>query len=135
MDDILIIVLTLAFTVLAAINQNKKKKHPAEGESKLPDFWKVLFPEAEARDVHLPEEMREMTAPVRPVPQSFKQVKRKEPSPDFQAEGVRNERVTRIPETKIPEPMETETIAESISEDFTLRKAVIYSEILRPKYF
>ncbi len=135
MDDILIIVLTLAFTILAAINQNKKKKQPEAGEARQPDFWKVLFPDAEARDVHLPEEMREMAAPVRPAPQSFKQVKRKEPSPGFQTEGVRNERVTRISETSIPVTGETESATESISEDFTLRKAVIYSEILRPKYF
>lgn len=44
MEDIVVIILTLAFTILAAVNQNKKKKAAAENKAPVPDFWKVLFP-------------------------------------------------------------------------------------------
>jgi len=135
MDDVLIIVLTLAFTILAAVNNSKKKKQPATGEARQPDFWKVLFPEAETREVNVPEDVRQVAPPVRPAPQSFKQARRREPSGNFSEEGIRNETVIKKAEAKIQGTQEAEVVEESILEDFTLRKAVIYSEILQPKYF
>ena len=130
MDDLLIIVLTLVFTVLALINQNKKKKQAAKDQ--IPDIWKTIFPDGEPEFETFSAEQATET-PVRPYVKKTGPVKRKEPFTRPAGEGIRNENVIRFGETK-PPAKETAEETETDLDCFSLRKAVIYSEILNPKY-
>ncbi len=129
MDDILIIVLTLLFTALAAINQSKKKKH-AEA-SPGPDPWKELLGipgQPDAIPFPVPE-IRHDPHPSVPVPHGLPI---QTLTPADEEEGMRNEFADALRETR-KENGETRDAEEE--EGFSLRKAVIYSEIYNPKYF
>lgn len=195
MDDLIIIILTLAFTILAAVNQNKKKKKPVPGQAPEPDFWKMLIPGNQEDDVFGPvaegekepvlrreatprqDPFQQGESPVRPGSQegaAYRVPPREEGSsvltgkipapayrksnpPDpgrqrqaqagpapkrgtftgeahesFSSEGHRNENlVSATPRESLQEEMDHPPFMD----DFSLQKAVIYREILDPKYF
>lgn len=135
MDDIIIILLTLAFTIVAAVNQSKNKKRAAQsGQERAPDFPEGFFgekrmepdprpaPRGHGETIPRVQSVKMPTIP-REIRTTF----------DAHEEGVRNEIVVgagtgksdTIPETDDPDLLER----------FTVKDAVIYSEILRPKYF
>ncbi len=174
MEDIVVIILTLAFTILAAVNQNKKKKAAAENKAPVPDFWKVLFPggadegmppqpyvvseepsgrEAGAHREGEPfEEGARVSRRITPQPASPVTVapesrfpnagfpsrattpgnRRGVHTPAFNMEG--SEKKTTPGGQQLPPPQENDE-SPSVMDDFSLRKAVIYHEILDPKYF
>ncbi len=145
MEDIVVIILTLAFTILAAVNQNKKKKAAAENKAPVPDFWKVLFPgEADdgmpAQPHARPEEPSARESGAHHGGEPFKEGarattpgnRRKVPTPAFSMEG--SGKKTTPAGQQLPPPQENDD-SPSVLDDFSLRKAVIYREILDPKYF
>ncbi len=132
MDDIIIIILTLVFTVLAFANQAKRKRQqevPAE-----PEPWGDIFREMETAGTPSPVQPGKANTPV-PGKNTGNQ-----PYPgriillDTDTEGIRNEMVV----SAVSEKKEENTILTPEvqgEEGFSLRKAVIYSIILNPKYF
>jgi hypothetical protein len=129
MDDILIIILTLLFTIFAAINQKKKKQGQEEKEG-IP--WEEIF-QGKNR-VPVPAE-EVIASPRKPQP---KPVKKSTVVPvitewEYPGEGLRNESVKMKTAQKRDDSFET-VETESYLEGFSLKKAVIYSEILSPKY-
>lgn len=145
MEDIVVIILTLAFTILAAVNQNKKKKAAAENKAPVPDFWKVLFPgEADdgmpAQPYDRREEPSDRESGGHHGGEPFKEGARATtpgslrgvPTPAFNMEGSGNKTTPRG--QQLPSLQENDE-SPSVMDDFSLRKAVIYREILDPKYF
>jgi|LSQX01.2.fsa_nt_gb hypothetical protein len=169
MEDIVIIILTLAFTILAAVNQNKKKKAATENKAPVPDFWKVLFPggaddgmpphsyavpeepsgrESEAYREEEPFEegaraSRRITpqpaSPVTVTPESRFPSRATTPgsrrgvhTPSYNLEGSGNKITPRGQQLSPPQENDE---SPSVMDDFSLRKAIIYREILDPKYF
>jgi hypothetical protein len=150
MDDILIILLTLVLTIVAAINQSKKKKQQLpDPETKEPDFWEEILqgrtPRPHPMDTdemdHYPEPVRKPEPVV--VPKQPARPIRNNPAvnPTMQfnlpKEGERNENSLRQSEIRSALEASGENAGEekSLLEDFSLKKAVIYSEIIHPKYF
>jgi len=151
MDDVIIIILTLVLTVVAAINQSKKKKQqaaPTSGDE--PDFWEEILkggkPHTDPVQTAEPVAYRE---PVKQVPAREMSKINKVPSRKAKTEnksgsyfnqdeeGGRLDEIMKYSHSKQSEEALSLEIIESepILEDFTLRKAVIYSEIINPKYF
>lgn len=152
MDDVIIIILTLVLTVVAAINQSKKKRQQQSpsGNEGEPDFWEEIL--------HV---QKPAPQPVPPSPQPIRKepvARKATPEPiksrtfsskkaksqinrsyqqAFNDEGGRNEAIlNRTHENTVGSDNLTESFnEESFLEDFSLRKAVIYSEIIKPKYF
>jgi len=131
MDDLVVIILTLIIVVLGAIGQIKKKKPaPDNGsrQSNSEDFWDLLTGEQE----FVPEQPRVTPEaepmPAEPMPQT--------PEYSFTPE---NEGVTDLTET--PDitkqsfySQEEDKKVKTDTENFSLRKAIIYSEIINRKY-
>lgn len=148
MDDVIVIILTLVLTVVAAINQSKKKKQqqaPTDNEGE-PDFWEEILlghkpapqPVPPAPQPVRKEPVARKTMPEPPKSRPFSTKKSKsQVSQAFHEEGGRNEDILmRSTVSPIGQDNTTEAISkESVLEDFSLRKAIIYSEIIKPKYF
>jgi hypothetical protein len=125
MDDLIVIILTLIILVVGIIGQSKKKKQttPVTENRKSPgNIWELIQQEMEPQ-YNIPEpefveekEVEEIVEPVKQVPYQF---------------TAKNEGVSEIKKGAHVE----NTIKEQIKkEKFSLKKAVIYSEILNRKY-
>jgi hypothetical protein len=151
MDDVIIIILTLVLTVVAAINQSKKRKQQAPAETgEEPDIWEEILQTGKQKPE--PASQREpVTVNERPTQRQAKEMNARREVPSWNTktikkpasifnhenEGGRNEDILRSSQIRQASDAATskEGSGESILEDFTLRKAVIYSEIINPKYF
>ena len=149
MDDVIVIILTLVLTIVAAINQQKKRKKQApsdeEGE---PDFWEEVFqggkteprPENAGRPVTMqPAPKPEPTDRNRQQKQPLRvaAVQNRVNLPAEPKEGERNLEVLKYTTGAkgFGSDLSAEEPAESLLDDFSLKKAVIYNEIIQPKYF
>ena len=126
MDDLVVIILTLIIVIVGVLGQVKKKKQipvVSEGKKSPENIWDLI--------------QREMN----PMPQMPQQefidddfeepeVKAKKSSYEFEAQ---NERVSAT-ENKIMEELPAKKMRKIYNEKFSLKKAVIYSEILNRKY-
>lgn len=134
MDDIVVIILTIVIAVVGALSQRKKrqqmeaaKKNPGSPSKQPMDIWEILreqstakhpFDEEDEPDVESWEEK-----PVDTVPEA-------KPTYQFVA---KNEGRSDIKETIKEEPKRKHRVLID-GEKFSLRKAVIYSEIMNRKY-
>jgi hypothetical protein len=126
MDDLVVIILTLLVAGAGIIGQLKKKKQISEGtgeQKKDGDIWDLLKEEV------FPQEKVEPPVPVNIEQEEFKPYENKQ---DYKFKA-KNESGKRKDDYKIPETKKINT-GKRIKEDFSLRKAVIYSEILNRKY-
>jgi hypothetical protein len=129
MEDYFVIILTLIIAVVGAFNRKKKKgtaTNPVEGtEKQSTDFWDLLVDEADEQPI---EEPQEYTIPEPVVEQVEEPVKRQVYNFTAQEEGEssveENPKVTKKKKRK-------KFVA---GEEFSLKKAVIYNEILNRKY-
>ena len=137
MDDLIVIILTLIIAGAGAIGQMKKKKRlKPEGEENQQkttgDFWDFiddLGGESQPANFTPPE--TETDAEPEGTPEFVKE----QPKYVFKAEEERQSTFFKNDTVKdeIKEQLKKEK-QEKISESFSLRKAVIYSEILNRKY-
>jgi cell division protein FtsN len=146
MDDLLFIILTLIVTVIGALGQINKKKRSArqqnqaegnEPEEKPDNFWDFLNEEAysqtEQQEEHLPEE--EMIEQEDPL---ARKMDKPEPEPKITKPEYRftakNEGQSIYSSEITDKADEEKRKTKKKIRDFSLRKAVIYSEILNRKY-
>jgi hypothetical protein len=132
MDDLVVILLTLLILGIGAINQfRKKQKEPVHEKDtgSIPEqknFWEEFM-----------DMKREDLIP-HPVPQHpSKETRKTEDSPKEAAKtNLTQEGIRMIQDESLKEiKLEPERKKANLPEGFTLRKAVIFSEILKPKYF
>ena len=136
MDDIVVIILTILVAVVGALSQRKKRQQ-AEAAKKNPgvqsqpnqpfDFWEML--REESTPVHPfdePEPVMEnlMEEHVDTVP---------EPKPVYRF-SAKDEGSSDIKESIVEAPQKKRYKVLIDGEKFSLRKAVIYSEIMNRKY-
>ncbi|MGE5393587.1 MAG: hypothetical protein ACM3P1_02530 [Candidatus Saccharibacteria bacterium] len=145
MEDYIFLFIAILLSIFGALNQNKKKgrQENASDEPRPRDARSNPFLNFELMDVEDEEEAYERKA--------RDEAKRTEFLRSVEAEKEKASHQTRFsttlpdrPKRKVIKPalkvIETEepstSTVESVSylEDFSLRKAVIYSEILHPKY-
>ncbi len=135
MDDLLLIILMIVVSVIGALGQINKKKRANQQENvpeeKKDNFWDFLNEEAYGQEEQ-PEEETETEEPVfEPVKQPEAQPKTKKTEYRFSAEnegqGIYNTEITDLGK-------EDKGKTKKKLKDFSLRKAVIYNEILNRKY-
>lgn len=132
MDDIIIIVLTIVFLAISLIGQNKKSKkklpstqQTASDSQKEPSLWETLFEE-----LGMPQTSKKPQA---------------EPEPflDFENKTSRLRTKNIVQEVNTPKPAKEKIIRSEklqsrklhpLMKDFSLKKALVYSEIMNPKY-
>lgn len=132
MDDLIVLILTLLVAVAGAVGQIKKKKannRPSVGQpQKRDNFWDLLD-----EQVELPILQTELSD-VSDIPGEDTNVSKEQHNYEFSA---KDEGGSVIP-AKNREPIEEVTTAPEqnrlTADKFSLRKAVIYSEILNRKY-
>lgn len=147
MDDILVLLLTIGLTVFAAINQSKKKRKSHSIGEEQGDFWEKMM----QGEVEIPEEEQEYSASpdnlsgrtggsynatsdsysaYNPPAVTLPYI-----NPEFD-EQISNTRKRSETSGSSQQEDENEHFDNSSGiKNFNLRDAVIYSEILRPKYF
>jgi len=135
MDDLIVIILTLIVAAAGALGQFKKKKQvtPVEGdESKTPEsLWDLLQGEPDSQQ---PVEVKEF--------EKEKYDEYKEPVVQTENKEVKESKYKFVAKNEgqssamVRKPMASnkKKLKSGIYKDFSLRKAVIYSEILNRKY-
>jgi len=125
MDDLIVLILTVIILVLGVIAQTKKKKPmqtDASQNNSSGSFWDLLQGETE----FIPQQP-ENVPPAEPVPTKTEPKESKykfTPSNEGRA-GVMKE---------VVENREVKKKEKILDENFSLRKAIIYSEIINRKY-
>lgn len=129
MDDIVVIILTLVVTAFGIYNQSRKKKAasaPVEGQQKQPtDFWDMIMDKDQVA-----EDETEEFEPVRAETYAEKQAPVPEPQYTFTPTAEGKSDILDEKKEKIPLKRKVKIDGE----EFSLRKAVIYNEILKRKY-
>ncbi|WP_297086814.1 hypothetical protein [uncultured Draconibacterium sp.] len=128
MDDVLVIILTLVIAVFGALNQKRKKKAAGANNAVPPkkesqNFWDMLMDQEEELITERQEPFEEEL--VQPEPKTIER-----PVYDFKAdrEGAKS---IRKPMKSVRENKKRKLV---MGEEFSLKKAVIYSEIINRKY-
>lgn len=128
MDDLVVIILTLLIAGAGAIGQMKKKKQttpiPVTGQVKQPENIWDLFKEEAFPQMLQPDPEFYLDEEPESIPYENEQ--------NYKFEA-KNEGDTLINNEIKPEPIINDVIKDK-KEVFSLRKAVIYSEILNRKY-
>ena len=134
MDDLLVLILTVAIGAIGALSQKKRKKaSPNSAPQSKPEttsFWDMIMDETN-RVVPEPEPAIEVMPEVEPEPKVVEKVEQKpERKYQFKAE---NEGQSGIND-KIKTTVQRRPKKVFGDEGFSLKKAVIYNEILNRKY-
>lgn len=151
MDDYIFLLIAIALSIFGAINQSKKKRDAEnpikDGNAKPRNYFMDQLLGKDFLDESIPEPEEKEVTPfrVKPVPAkmalskttssiqtagNFHLQKFKSTLPD------RPKHVTISTSQKIKEDVETDEAEESVNylEDFSLRKAFVYSLIMEQKY-
>lgn len=145
MEDYIFLIIAILLSIFGALNQNKKKavQQNMPDEPRPRDVDSDPFLDFELMDVEDEEEAYERKARETAARQDYlrsveaKKAQAYRPSQFTSTLPDRPKKKVIRPTLKVIEMEEPAITAEdsgSYLEDFSLRKAVIYSEILRPKY-
>jgi len=129
MDDLLVILITILIAVVGVLNQRKKKKDAqqpvSESAGQPADFWEMLMQQQEQRPVYNEVEEDEIDDEViDTVP---------EPKPVYQFKAAEEGSSDLVEEKKILQRQKKKPVLID-GEEFSIRKAIIYNEILNRKY-
>lgn len=131
MDDLLIVILTLIVALVGFFGKKKQKENQApkpQAAQQPKDFWDVLMQEESATPTFT--ETEESAMAEEPEKEEFVEPV-SEPSYSFQAEAEGKSEMQRALERPVTEKRKKVKIG---GEEFSLKKAVIYNEILNRKY-
>jgi hypothetical protein len=126
MDDIVVLILTLLIVVLGAIGQIKKKRPvqtDANQNNNSGGFWDLLEGEPEI----IPQSPEFNQPVVEPEPTEMMS---EEPEYKFTPSNEGRSNIKR----EFSEMLKEEKTKKILDENFSLRKAIIYSEIINRKY-
>ena len=137
MEDLIVIVIMIAISIIGAVTRSKKKKVVSGNmvqsgmQQDKPDFWETLFEDdlPAAEPVFATESFVNAEEPL------------KVPSKDITPEPILFEegspkRMDEIKEDEIKTgEIGNQETSSKILDGFSLKKAVVFSEIINPKYF
>ena len=134
MDDLIVIILTLIIAGVGVLGQFKKKKQAqaaTEGQADSPkSFWDLITDEAvgnpQATDMDY-DELEFDGEEVEVVQKSETLIQK----PTYQ---FKTSNKAELVEKNVNQKTKPKKLKSKLNEDFSLRKAVIYSEILNRKY-
>ncbi|WP_340112254.1 hypothetical protein [Maribellus mangrovi] len=129
MDDLIVIILTLVVAVIGIIGQRNKRKiqqgqAPSPGANQPMDLWDAIMGEEDRRPEYQPQqevEEQELIEQPKEKPRGYEFVPSSEGTSEIEEE-------LRKAVQKKPKKVKVD------GEDFSLRKAVIYQEIMNRKY-
>ena len=135
MDDLIVIILTILVAVVGALNQRKKKREAeasasasASEEAGQPaDFWEMIMQQEERPPVYqtVPQEEEDLYDEV------VDTVPKPKPVYQFKAEAEGSSEVLEVKKILQREAKKPVMVD---GEEFSIRKAIIYSEIMNRKY-
>ncbi len=133
MDDLIVIILTILVAVVGALNQRKKKREAeasasASEEAGQPvDFWEMIMQQEERPPVYqtVPQEEEDLYDEV------VDTVPKPKPVYQFKAEAEGSSEVVEVKKILQREAKKPVMVD---GEEFSIRKAIIYSEIMNRKY-
>lgn len=131
MDDIVVIIITILIAVVGVMGQRKKRKD-MQAAGKVPpkqevDFWELLREQSLVEN----DPFEHATPIIESEEEPLDTVPVQEPVYQFKAQ---QEGSSDIVETVIKAPKKKKRTVLIEGEKFSLRKAVIYSEIMNRKY-
>ncbi len=128
MDDFVVIILTLIVAVIGLVSQARKKKNaqqkPQENNSPQ-NFWEAIQREMNP-EPQIPEQEY--------VENDYEDMEEEVSVPEYKFEA-REEGSSDIVQKKVVVKLPVKKPRKVAGEKFSLKKAVIYSEILNRKYF
>jgi len=141
MDDLIVILLTLVFVVAGIFGQMKKKKSEKQGDQELEtqpeeqagdvdDFWDFLEPESQPNHARQKYD-KETEQQKQPLQVMAEESAKKQPEHKFNPE---NEGSLIYGQDLTSDKKVKKQNKYSPRDRFSLKKAVIYSEILNRKY-
>ncbi len=146
MEDYIFILIAIVLSIFGAINQNKKKKmEQMREEEPEPEhessFFDQIFDDPMFSEEPKPKPVREPVVVEKPRTVHERRI----PEPKLQRQPLRSSIVKKteigdaihkdkIASTATAKEAETKDARYSIMSDFSLRKAILYSEILERKY-
>lgn len=131
MDDLIIILLTILVAVVGALNQRKKKREgqqPASEDAGQPtDFWEMIMQHEEQPPAYqmMPQQEEEV------YDEAIDVVPEAKPVYSFKADA---EGSSEVVEKKVILQRQQKKPVLIDGEEFSIRKAIIYSEIMNRKY-
>ncbi|WP_321288589.1 hypothetical protein [uncultured Sunxiuqinia sp.] len=138
MEDYIFIIIAIVLSIVGALNQNKKKKAMQEQQNgdeqhQEPSFFEQIFNDP----VFQEEEIQVEKVPTRAARPEVKKSEKRVPHKPLQSSIMKKTEISgsindNIGEEEYDETQET--TRESIMNGFSLKKAVIYSEIINRKY-
>jgi len=129
-DNWLVVILSIVLMVAGSLGQLKKKKPMVtqpEGKKPEPEIWETLFGESEEPAIE-PQEYIEI------APESEGNMNPEVAVPEYRFENEEGKSFLYKKDSTPDEPEHPLNEA-SYMDDFSLQRAVVYSEILNPKYF
>ncbi len=132
MEDFIVIILTLIIVIIGAVGKTKRKniQQPADNQKAQPgNLWDFL----NEFDENKVQQNREIID--EPVINQEIISEPKTPVYNFTAKNEGGSKMNRDNSKAEEKPEETKTFKKRPDESFSLRKAVIYNEILNRKYF
>jgi hypothetical protein len=129
MDDLVVIILTLVVAVIGVISQRNKRRAqqgqaPSEGATQPVDLWDVIMGEENRQQEYEPQqevEEEEFIEESKPKQREYEFIPSSEGTSEIEEE-------LRKAAQRKPKKVKVD------GEDFSLRKAVIYQEIMNRKY-
>jgi hypothetical protein len=129
MDDLIVIILTLVVAVIGVISQRNKRRAqqgqaPPEGATQPVDFWDVIMGEEDRRQEYEPRqevEAEDLIEEPKPKQREYEFI------PSSKRTSEIEEELRKAAQRK-PKKVKVD------GEDFSLRKAVIYQEIMNRTY-
>jgi hypothetical protein len=146
MEDYIFILIAIVLSVFGAINQNKKKKMQQMMEDEQEPERESAFFDQIFDDPMFREEPKPQPVPKPVVVEKPRTVhERRIPEPKLQRQPLRSSilrkteigdaiKKDKIASSATKKEVETEGARYSIMSDFSLRKAILYAEILERKY-
>ena len=130
MDDIVVIILTVLVAIIGVAGQRKKRRNLQTSGKTQPgkpmNFWELLQEQSKIEDPY-----SEYESEIEEEEEKIKTVPEQKPAYQFKTE---NEGSSDIVEQVKEEPRVKKSKVFIDGEKFSLRKAVIYSEIMNRKY-
>nr|WP_321358620.1 hypothetical protein [uncultured Draconibacterium sp.] len=127
MDDIVVIILTLIVAVFGILNKTRKKNaapgQPAPSADGTQNFWEMLLDNENESQQNVPPPVYEEEFIEEPAPEP-------KPAYEFIAEKEAVQTIKK-PMRRLSKTKKKKLV---MGEEFSLKKAVIYSEIINRKY-
>lgn len=134
MDDLIVIILTLIIAGIGALGQLKKKKQTQSGSEENKNapgsFWDLIQGESEFIRQEDVSEFEEPEFESKTDLDVQEEVQKRKPAYSFDGDG---EGLSEV-ENDVVKTAGKSKLKSGVLADFSLRKAVIYSEILNRKY-